>query len=66
MIPNRGVQMTVDGWNNALYRVWLDRIGEHSAVNSWVSAYGVAEALVTDFDARMRREIERMAAVAVA
>jgi uncharacterized protein YndB with AHSA1/START domain len=63
-IGNRGLQVTVDGWNGALYRLWVDRVGDQSAVNSWLSAYGVPERLVKDFNARMRAEIDRAAAFA--
>jgi hypothetical protein len=65
-IPNRAVQLTVDGWNDALYRLWIDRVGEESAVNSWLSTYEVDEAVVKDFDVRMRSELERLAALVAA
>jgi uncharacterized protein YndB with AHSA1/START domain len=67
MMGDRGFQVTVDGWNGALYRLWIDRVGSESAVNSWLSAWQVAERLVQDFNARMRTEVDRVAAaVAVA
>ena len=66
VIPGRGVQVTVDGWNDGLYRLWLDRVGGESAVNSWLSVYGMPESFVKDFDARMRREIDRVAATVAA
>jgi uncharacterized protein YndB with AHSA1/START domain len=65
-VPNRGIQMTVDRWNNALFRVWCDKVGDETAVNAWLSAYGVDEHIVKDFDARMRAELERVAAAAAA
>jgi uncharacterized protein YndB with AHSA1/START domain len=63
-ISNRGFQVTVDGWNGALYRLWIDRVGTESAVNSWLSAYGIPEQVVKDFNERMRAEINRVAAAA--
>lgn len=63
-IPDRGVQMTVDGWNSALFRLWVDRTGTDTAVNAWLSAYDVDERIVTDFEARMRAAIDRLAAAA--
>jgi Activator of Hsp90 ATPase homolog 1-like protein len=64
-VPNRGLQVTIDGWNGALYRVWVDRVGEESSVNSWLSTYGVLEPVVKEFEARMRVQIERVASAAV-
>lgn len=64
--PNRGFQVTVDGWNNALYRLWLDRVGDQSAVNSWLTTYDMPAEFVRDFDARMKREIDRLGVAAVA
>jgi hypothetical protein len=63
VIPNRAVQVTVDGWNHALYRLWVDRVGSDSAVNSWLSAYGVDEEIVRSFDRRMRAEVDRVSAL---
>ena len=65
-IPNRGFQVQVDGWNGAIYRLWVDRVGGESAVNSWLTTYGMPESFAKEFDARMRVEIDRVAAVAVA
>jgi uncharacterized protein YndB with AHSA1/START domain len=62
-IPHRAIQVTVGGWNNALYRLWVDRVGHESSLNSWLSAYDMPEVSITAFDARMRAEIERMAAL---
>ena len=61
-VGNRGFQATVDGWNGALYRMWVDRVGSESAVNSWLSAYEVPEQVVKDFGSRIEREIARVAA----
>lgn len=66
IMPGRGFQVTVDGWNDALYRLWIDRAGSETALNSWLSTYDVPEAVVKEFDARMRREIDRIATVAAA
>jgi uncharacterized protein YndB with AHSA1/START domain len=64
--PNRGVQVTVDGWNDALFRVWIDKVGAESTVNVWLSAYGMNEGTVSAFESRMRAEVDRIAATAVA
>ena len=63
-VPGRGVQVTVDGWNNALYRLWIDRVGDKAAVNSWLTTYGMPDSFADQFNARMRGEIERVAAAA--
>jgi len=63
-IPGRGIQVTVDGWSNALYRLWIDRVGDKAAVNSWLSTYGMPDAFAEQFNARMRAEVERVAALA--
>lgn len=65
-IPNRGFQVTVDGLNDALYRLWVDKVGADAAVNSWLSTYGIDERVVKEFDARMRQEIDRVASAVVA
>jgi uncharacterized protein YndB with AHSA1/START domain len=65
-IGDRGFQVTVDRWNGALYRLWVDRVGGESAVNSWLSAYGVPADVVRDFNARMSAELDRVAAAVVA
>jgi uncharacterized protein YndB with AHSA1/START domain len=61
-VPARGIEVTVDGWNGGLYRLWVDPAGRQSAVNSWLSAYEVPEQRVKDFNARMRAEVDRVAA----
>jgi len=66
IIPNRGFQVEVDGWNRALYRMWIDRVAGESAVNSWLTTYGMPESFAADFDRRMRAEIDRVAAAAIA
>jgi uncharacterized protein YndB with AHSA1/START domain len=58
-MPGRGVQLTVDGWNRGLYRLWLDRVGNETSVNAWLSVYGMPDSFVKDFDARMKREVDR-------
>ena len=65
-IGNRGVQVTVDAWNGALYRLWVDRVGRESAVNSWLSAYGVPAEVVERFNTRVRAELDRLASAATA
>jgi uncharacterized protein YndB with AHSA1/START domain len=62
-IAGRGLQLTVDGWNDALYRLWIDRVGEESAVNSWLSTYGMAEGFAEGFNARMKAEVARVASI---
>ena len=64
VVPDRAVALTIDGWNNGFYRLWIDQVGEQSSVNSWLSAYDVSEATVRNFDLRMRTEIDRVAALA--
>lgn len=66
IVPGRGFQVTVDGWNDGLYRLWVDRVGTQEAINSWLTTYDVPEQSVKDFDARMRAEIERVSAAAPA
>lgn len=65
-VPHRGFQATVAGWNHALYRLWVDRVGPQAALNSWLSAYDMPEQLVDDFNSRMSAEIDRIAALAAA
>ena len=65
-IGDRGFQVTVDGWNGALYRLWVDRVRGESAVNSWLSAYGMPADVIRDFNARMRAELDRLAAAVTA
>jgi uncharacterized protein YndB with AHSA1/START domain len=61
-VPGRGVQVTVDGWNDALYRLWIDRVGEDAAVNSWLTTYGMPDTFASEFNDRMRAEVNRVAA----
>lgn len=56
----RGLQVTVDGWNDGIYRIWIDRVGQESAVNSWLSIYDMPASFARSFDERMRREIDRL------
>lgn len=63
-IRDRALEVTVRGWNDALYRLWIDKVGGQSSVNSWLSAYDVAERFITDFHTRMGGEIERVVAKA--
>jgi uncharacterized protein YndB with AHSA1/START domain len=63
-MPGRGFQVTVDGWNNALYRLWIDRAGNEATVNSWLSTYGMPASFAEQFNARMRAEVDRIAAAA--
>ena len=63
-VPGRGFQVTVDGWNNAVYRLWIDRAGENAAVNSWLTTYGMPDTFADQFNGRMRAELERVAATA--
>jgi uncharacterized protein YndB with AHSA1/START domain len=63
-VEGRGLEVTVQGWNNALYRVWIDRVGAEAAVNSWLSTYGMPDAFAAEFNERMRAEVERVAATA--
>lgn len=65
-IPNRGIQLSVDAWNQAIFRIWVDRVGNESTVNAWLSTYGMPESFVKDFDRRMRAEIDRITTAAVA
>jgi hypothetical protein len=60
----RGFQVTVDGWRNALYRLWIDRVGDESAVNSWLSTYGMPDGFAEAFNERMRAEVDRIGATA--
>lgn len=64
-IPDRALQVTVDGWNAALFRLWVDKVGNDTAVNAWLSTYGVDERVVSGFEARMRAAVDRVAATAV-
>jgi uncharacterized protein YndB with AHSA1/START domain len=64
VIAGRGFQVTVDGWNNALYRLWVDGVGTETAVNSWLSTYGMPDAFAKGFDERMRAEVNRVAEAA--
>jgi uncharacterized protein YndB with AHSA1/START domain len=63
-VPGRGFQVTVDGWNDALYRLWIDRVGPEAAVNSWLTTYRMPEAFADEFNRRMRGEVNRVAATA--
>jgi hypothetical protein len=63
-VPGRGFQVTVDGWNDAVYRLWIDRVGEQAAVNSWLTTYGMPDTFADQFNGRMRAEVERVAAIA--
>ena len=63
-IPGRGFQVRVEGWNDALYRLWIDRVGGESAVNSWLSTYGMPAEFAQQFNERMRAEVDRIAAAA--
>jgi uncharacterized protein YndB with AHSA1/START domain len=63
-IAGRGFQVTVDGWNDALYRLWIDGVGGETAVNSWLSTYGMPEGFADGFNERMRAEVNRVAATA--
>jgi uncharacterized protein YndB with AHSA1/START domain len=65
-IPSRGVQMTVDGWNKAMYALWVDRAGSETAVNSSLTTYDMPESFVKDFDTRMRAEIDRIGGLVAA
>ena len=65
IIPGRGFQVTVDGWNNGLYRPWIDRVGHESAVNSWLSTYGLPDSVADGFNERMRAEFDRLASAAI-
>ena len=65
-IAGRGFQVTVDGWKQALYRLWVDRVGEESAVNSWLSTYGMPDSFAAQFNERMRVALDRVAATAPA
>jgi uncharacterized protein YndB with AHSA1/START domain len=60
MLPERGFQVTVEGWNNALFRIWIDRVGNEAAVNSWLSTYSMPDSFAKEFDTRMRIEIDRV------
>jgi uncharacterized protein YndB with AHSA1/START domain len=66
VVPGRGLQVRVAAWNDALYRLWIDCVGDESAINSWLTTYGMPAAFASAFDARMRAEIDRVAAAAVA
>ena len=61
-VPGRGLQVTVDGWKDALYRLWIDRVGHEAAVNSWLTTYGMPDAFATEFNERMRAEVNRAGA----
>ncbi len=63
-LKGRGFQVTVGEWNDALFRLWIDRVGRESAVNSWLSTYSMPESIAKEFDRRMRGEIDRVAAAA--
>ena len=65
VMPNRGVQMTVDGWNAGLFRVWVDKVGADAAVSVWLSTYGVDERIVAEYEGRMRAAVDRIVAAAV-
>jgi uncharacterized protein YndB with AHSA1/START domain len=65
-VTNHAIQVTVDGWNDALFRVWCDTVAGETAVNAWLSAYGIDQRIVSDFGARIAAEIERIAAVPAA
>jgi uncharacterized protein YndB with AHSA1/START domain len=65
-VPGRGLQVTADGWNNSLYRLWIDRVGDKAAVNSWLSTYGRPAGFAEEFNDRMRAELNRLAAAAAA
>jgi uncharacterized protein YndB with AHSA1/START domain len=63
-IANRALQVVVEGWNNALFRVWVDRVGSEAAVNSWLSTYNLPESVTKEFGDRVRAELERLASAA--
>jgi uncharacterized protein YndB with AHSA1/START domain len=65
-VPGRGLQVTAEGWNNALYRLWIDRVGDKAAVNSWPSTYGMPAGFAKEFNDRMRTELSRLSAAAAA
>lgn len=65
-IPGHAVQLTVDGWNDGIFRLWIDRVGEQCAVNAWLTAYDRPQDAVDAFDARMAREMSRLAAMVAA
>jgi uncharacterized protein YndB with AHSA1/START domain len=64
--PNRGFQMTVDRLNNGIYRLWIDRVEEKTAVNSWLTTYDVPDGAVQAFGARVEAELDRIASVVAA
>jgi uncharacterized protein YndB with AHSA1/START domain len=64
-LAGRGLQVALDGWNKALFRVWVDRVGSDSAVNSWLSTYNLPDDVTKEFGQRMRVAIERLAAAAM-
>jgi uncharacterized protein YndB with AHSA1/START domain len=63
-LPGRAIQMTVEGWNNGLYRLWLDRVAGESLVNSWLSVYDVPVLPLDEFKERMQHQIDRVTSVA--
>jgi uncharacterized protein YndB with AHSA1/START domain len=65
-VPDRALQITIAGWNDALYRLWIDKVGSDAAVNSWLSTYDVPESVLSAFGRTMRADLERLAAGVVA
>jgi uncharacterized protein YndB with AHSA1/START domain len=65
-VPNRGFQMSVDGLKNGIYRLWTDRVEDQTCVNSWLTTYGIPDAQVNAFGARVEAELDRIAAVVAA
>jgi uncharacterized protein YndB with AHSA1/START domain len=63
-VKGRAFEVTVDNWNNALYRFWIDRVGHEAAVNSWLSTYDMPEEFAQQFNERTRAEINRLGTAA--
>jgi uncharacterized protein YndB with AHSA1/START domain len=63
-IAEHGLQVALDGWNKALFRVWVDRVGSDSAVNAWLSTYNVPESVPKEFGDRVRGVFDRLASTA--
>jgi uncharacterized protein YndB with AHSA1/START domain len=59
-IPHRAWQVTVEPLNDALFRVWIDRIAGVSSVNAWLTTYGLPAETASGFEQRLDAEIARI------
>ena len=58
--PSMGWVGVAEDWNDALLRVWLDRVGSEVSVNLWLSTYGVDASRVESFRERTQQMLDAL------